>query len=195
MQANMKSSFSSETVKDSEHFKIGETVVHCTYGPGVIVEIDQKIIRGDQTDCYVVKIDEMTLWVPFSRAVSGSLRLPSSPARFERLFKILSSPAETLSSDRLERRTHLSELINSGKLEAICRLVRDLATLKRTGKLNDHDKLIYERSQRLLLGEWEIVLSVSVDQAEQMLHQLLEETISPPAESQRHTEKSNPISN
>jgi CarD family transcriptional regulator len=155
-------------------FKIGETVVHCTYGPGVIIETDQKVIEGDKTDCYVVKIDEMTLWVPFSRAESGSLRTPTSPAMFEDLFKILRSPAEPLSSDRLERRTHLVEQFKRGELESICQVVRDLATLKRTGKWNDHDKAMFERSQRLLLAEWEIVLAVTAGQAELSLRELLE---------------------
>jgi RNA polymerase-interacting CarD/CdnL/TRCF family regulator len=162
-------------------FQVGDTVVHYSYGPGVIIQIDQKIIGGSKTDCYVVKIDEMTLWVPLSRAETGSLRLPTPAARFADLLEILVSPGQMLSSDRLERRNHLVEQFNGGTLEAICLLVRDLTTLKRTGKMNDHDKAILERSQKFLLTEWAIVLSVPVYQAEQTLRQLLEETALKPS--------------
>jgi CarD family transcriptional regulator len=156
-------------------FQVGDSVVHWTYGPGIIVQIEKKDIMDKTTECYVVEIGEMTLWVPLSRADSGSLRPPTPASRFTELLEILRSPAQTLSSDRLERRIYLLEQLKSGTLEAICQLVRDLANLKRTGKMNDHDKIIFERSQKFLLTEWEIVLSVPANQAEQSLRHLLEE--------------------
>jgi RNA polymerase-interacting CarD/CdnL/TRCF family regulator len=162
-------------------FQVGDSVVHWTYGPGIIVQIDKKVITGSKTECYVVKIGEMTLWVPLSRADSGSLRPPTPAAKFTELLKILRSPGQPLSSDRLERRTYLIGQLKGGTLEAICQLVRDLSTLKRTGKMNDHDKIILERSQKFLLTEWEIVLSVPANQAEQTLRQLLEENAPKPS--------------
>lgn len=159
-------------------FQVGDSVVHGTYGPGVIVQVDQKVIAGSKTDCYVVKIDEITLWVPLNKADSGSLRPPTPAARFTELLKILGTPAQPLSRDRLERRTYLMEQLKGGTPEAICALVRDLSTLKRTGKMNDHDKIILERSLKFLLTEWEVVLSVPAHQAEQTLYRLLGETSS-----------------
>jgi RNA polymerase-interacting CarD/CdnL/TRCF family regulator len=156
-------------------FDVGETVVHETYGPGLVIEIDQKAIEGKPTECYVVKMDEMTLWVPLQRASSGSLRPLTPAARFEDLFEILRSPGEPLSNDRLERRNNLSVRLKSGTLESICYLIRDLTTLKRTQKMNDHDTIILERSQKFLLAEWEIVLSIPISQAANQLRHLLEE--------------------
>jgi CarD family transcriptional regulator len=169
-------------------FQVGDNVVHWTYGPGIVVQIDQKIIKGSTTECYVVEIDAMTLWVPLSRADSGSLRPPTPAARFTELHEILRGPGQPLSGDRLERRNYLKEQLKDGTLDAICQVVRDLWALKRTGKMNDHDKITLERSEKFLLTEWELVLSVPTIQAEQTLRQLLEETApqpSTPAHSNR----------
>ncbi len=171
-------------------FQVGESVVHSTYGLGVIVQIDQKVISGSATNCYVIQVGEMTIWVPLSRADAGILRPPTPAAAFTSLFEILRSPGQPLSSDRLERRTHLVEQLKDGRLEVICQLVRDLSALKRTGKLNDHDKTILERSERFLLSEWELVLSVPAFQAEKTMRDLLAETApklqhSPPPNSKK----------
>jgi CarD family transcriptional regulator len=162
-------------------FQIGDIVVHETYGPGVVVQIDHKAIEGRPTDCYVVNVTKMTVWVPLSRALSGSLRPPTPEPQFVELLEILRSPGQPLARDRLERRKNLVARLNSGTLEAVCFLVRDLTALKRTGKMNDHDKIILERSRNLLLGEWEIVFSIPSNQAEQTLRQLLEETVLKPS--------------
>ncbi len=162
-------------------FQVGENIVHTTHGLGVILQIDQKVINGTATHCYVVKIGEMTLWVPFSRVDTGVLRSPTPAAMFAGLFEILRSPGQPLSSDRMERRTHLEEQMKDGRLEMICRVVRDLTMLKRTGKMNDHDKIILERSERFLLNEWEVALSMPPFQAEKMLRELLAENYPPPA--------------
>ena len=172
-------------------FQVGDNVVHWTYGPGIIVQIDQKVITGKTTECYVVEIGEMTLWVPLGRADSGSLRPPTPAARFTELLEILRSPGRPLSSDRLERRNYLIEQVKRGTPEVICELVRDLSALKRTGKMNDHDKTILERSQKFLLTEWELVLSVPALQAEQTLHRLLEET-NPKHSSTMHPDREGP---
>jgi RNA polymerase-interacting CarD/CdnL/TRCF family regulator len=171
-------------------FQVGDSVVHWTYGPGVIAQIDNKSIAGIVTECYVVEVGGMTLWVPINRADQGSLRPPTSASSFAEALKILASPGRPLASDRQERRTYLSEQLKSGTLEGICHLVRDITTLKLTGKMNDHDKIMLERSQKFLVSEWVMVLSVPASQAEQSLRRLLEETnpvLPPPPPSNRKT--------
>ena len=159
-------------------FQIGDSVVHTTYGLGVIVEIDQKVIAGNPTDCYVLEVGELTIWVPVKRGDSSSLRLLTPASRFGELFDILRSPSQPLASDRLMRRNYLVEQLKDGSLEAICQVVRDLTALKRSGKMNDHDKTILVRAEKFLLSEWEVVLSATALQAEQKLRQLLSDSIS-----------------
>ena len=154
-------------------FQVGEKVVHWNYGMGEIVQLDEKLLAGQMTHCYVVRIRDLTIWVPIHQMGDSSLRLPTPRGEFNNLFAILSSPGELLSNDRLERRTQLIEKIRDGKLESICQVVRDLSFYRQAKKLNDHDKTILDRAQNFLLNEWRLALTVSLPDAERELNRLL----------------------
>jgi RNA polymerase-interacting CarD/CdnL/TRCF family regulator len=154
-------------------FHVGDKVIHWTYGLGEIVQLDEKVLAGHNTRCYVVQIRDLTLWVPINQAGQCSLRIPTPGSEFEELFGILRSPSEPLSNDRNERRMQLLEKIKDGKIEAICRVIRDLSFYRRTKKLNDNDETILKRAQNFLLTEWNLAFAVSLAQAELELKQLL----------------------
>jgi RNA polymerase-interacting CarD/CdnL/TRCF family regulator len=107
-------------------FQVGEKVVHWNYGMGEILQLDDKLLAGQLTRCYVVRIRDLTIWVPIHQMGDSSLRLPTPGMSSENLFAILCSPGELLSNDRLERRTQLIEKIRDGKLESICQVVRQI---------------------------------------------------------------------
>jgi RNA polymerase-interacting CarD/CdnL/TRCF family regulator len=156
------------------NFKVGDIVFHWTYGLGKIIRIEEKVLAGNRTLCYVVQIRDLTLWVPISENGQSSLRLPTPGGEFEKLFAILRSPGEPLSNDRNERRMQLHEKIKNGKIESICLVIRDLMLYRQTKKMNDNDVAILARARKSLLSEWEFSLSVPLIQAEQGLRQLLE---------------------
>ncbi len=157
-------------------FQIGDRVVHWSYGPGEIIQVDEKELSGRKSLYYVVQIKDLTLWVPVDAADTASLRYPTPASDFDTLFAIMSSPGEPLSENRLERKARLCEMMRDGKLESICRVIRDLAYFNRTKKLSESDQSILERAQSFLLNEWEISLSVSYTQAERDLKHLLQES-------------------
>jgi len=45
-------------------FQVGEKVVHWNYGMGEILQLDEKLLAGQMTRCYVVRIRDLTIWVP-----------------------------------------------------------------------------------------------------------------------------------
>ncbi len=154
-------------------FQVGDQVVHTVYGPGVIIQLDEKEIAGDTTVYYVVQVAELTIWVPRINAGSTSLRFPTPPGEFRKLFEILGATPEPLPADRLERKAHLLEQVRDGTLRSICRAVRDLSYYKISKKMNDIDALILERAKKFLLTEWQLALSVSEWQAEKDLKKIL----------------------
>ena len=157
-------------------FQIGDKVIHKNYGLGEIVQLDEKVLAGRSGRYYVVEIRDLTIWVPMNDAGECNLRLPTPRDEFKKLLAILRSPGEMLSNDRLERRTQLLERMNDGNLESICRVVRDLSYYRQEKKLNEHDVSVLERAQNFLLSEWNLVLSVSLPEAERELNQLLKES-------------------
>lgn len=157
-------------------YQIGDIVVHWSYGPGKILQMDEKVISGQSVLYYVVELGDMTLYVP-SNNNNGETRLRSltPPNDFKYLFGLLSAPAEPLSTDRFERRTFLLERMHDGKLESICQVVRDLNGFKKSKKMNDSDVSILDRAQKLLLNEWKLSLAIPLVEAEQELKRMLTE--------------------
>jgi RNA polymerase-interacting CarD/CdnL/TRCF family regulator len=157
------------------NFHKGDTVMHWTYGIGQIVNLEERELAGSKTIYYVVQVRDMTVWVPADSKVGSRLRSPSPKPQFQRLLAILSSPSEPLPEDRLERRTHLLELLKDGRLESLCLLIRDLSAYQKqqTRPMNDNDQMILKQTRNTLLGEWAFVLSITHAQAEHELHRLL----------------------
>jgi RNA polymerase-interacting CarD/CdnL/TRCF family regulator len=156
-------------------FYKGDMVMHWTYGIGQIVNLEERVLAGSKTLYYAVQVKDMTVWVPADSDVMSRLRPPTPKFRFQRLLAILSGPSEPLPQDRLERKTRLLELLQDGRPESLCQVVRDLSAYqKQLGKpMNDNDHMILKQSRNTLLGEWGFVLSITRAQAELELHRLL----------------------
>ena len=155
-------------------FHVGDQVIHWAYGPGVIIQLDEKALFVNTSQYYVVKLRDLTLWVPISQSRQCCLRFPTPAKDFQKLFRILAEPGELLSSDRYERKAFLTERFKERSLESICLVIRDLTLRKRMKKMNDDDSTILERARNFLLNEWSLVLSVPVHQAELELKGLLD---------------------
>jgi CarD family transcriptional regulator len=154
-------------------FQVGDQVVHAIYGVGEVIQLDEKEIQGQTNQYYVVKVSNCTLWVPVNGNGRSSLRYPTPADEFDHLFRILKSPAEPLAADRLARKTQLSDQIKDGRLDSICRAIRDLNFYRKSKKMNENDNAAMERMQTLLLDEWSISLSVPLKQARNDLTSLL----------------------
>jgi RNA polymerase-interacting CarD/CdnL/TRCF family regulator len=154
-------------------FHIGDKVIHWTYGLGEIVGIEEKIIDNSPCNCYVVRLADMTLWIPINDTKQHNLRLPTPPNEFEKLFAILKSPGEKLQGDRIMRKNQLMDQLKDGELESVCRVVRDLTFLKHSAKLNDQEKSILERAIKSLLTEWSYSLGTSFHQAQETMSNLM----------------------
>ena len=157
------------------NFHKGDTVMHWTYGIGQIVNLEERTLSGSKTLYYAVQVRDMTVWVPADGKLKSRLRAPTSKSRFEHLLAILSDPSEPLPEDRLERRTRLLELLQDGRPESLCQVIRDLTAYQKhqVRPLNENDQMVLKQSRKTLLGEWGFVLSITHAQAEHELHRLL----------------------
>ncbi len=156
-------------------FHVGDKVIHSTYGLGEIVYIEEKIIREHLTNCYVIRTHDLMIWIPINDAQQQSLREPTTPDEFVRLFALLKSPGEALPTDRMQRKDALLERMRDGQLSSICTVVRDLTSFKRSAKLNDQERSLLERAMNSLLTEWIFSLRVPLSQAQQTMMELLGE--------------------
>ena len=156
-------------------FKIGDKVIHWTYGLGEIVRIEEKPINDNLTNCYVFQTSDMTIWIPIDEVQQHSLRQPTKPDEFVRLYDILGSPGEKLDEDRVMRKNQLMTQLKDGQLASICKVVRDLTYYKRSSKLNDQERYLLERAEKSLLTEWTYSLGWPMSQAHQAMTSMLGE--------------------
>ena len=154
-------------------FQVGDIVIHKRYGLGEVIQLDEKELSGKSRHCYVVRIGDLTMWVPADAPDGGSLRPPTPRHDFDPLFAILRSTGEPLPNDRFERKTQLHENMKDGELAGICRVIRDLTYWGNSKKLNVDDRSVLERAQIFLVNEWMLSFSVSQMQAQRELSQLL----------------------
>jgi RNA polymerase-interacting CarD/CdnL/TRCF family regulator len=163
--------------KQDTPFQVGDHIIHWVYGPGEIIEIEEKVLSGHTDEYYVVQMHNLTLWVPLDDSSEHCLRFPTQANDFQVLFQILASPGEPLSEDRLLRKSQLTALLKGRTLESTCEVIRDLVHYQRSNKLNENDNSILKRAWSSLLNEWSVVLSVPVKQAERELRDLLEMSV------------------
>jgi CarD family transcriptional regulator len=155
-------------------FQIGDKVIHCTFGLGEITQIEEQNINGHLTNCYVVHLPDMTIWVPTDESGQNSLRVPTPPEEFIKTLPILTSPNENLMEDRVLRKNQLVDQLKDGQLASICRVVRDLTHYQRNSKLNDQEKSILERAVNSLITEWTFSLGTPQIQAHQAMVSMLQ---------------------
>jgi RNA polymerase-interacting CarD/CdnL/TRCF family regulator len=153
-------------------FEVGSTVIHLTHGLGEIVQIEEKNIHDLTTSCYVFRKSDLMVWIPVDQ-VQHSLRAPTPPEEFGKLFVILSGPGEALLPDRELRKNQLVAQMRDGQLESIVRLVRNLTCYSRSTRLNDRERAILERATNSLLTEWSYSLGIPLDQARRTMEDLL----------------------
>ncbi len=154
-------------------FQIGETVVHCAYGLGQVLALEERALDQNTTLYYMVRMADLTVWVPDDEKLKSRLRVPTDEASFRKLLSILSSPVEPLPEDRHQRNVLIMGLLNDGKIESLLKAMRDLTAFRQSRFWNEYDNGLMKRAQKALIGEWSLVLSITPSEAEYELHGLL----------------------
>lgn len=154
-------------------FQAGDAVMHWNHGLGQVMGVEEQEVMGASQLYYVVKFETLTIWVPANKLLATRLRQPTPAPAFQRLFAILSGPAQTLPGDRRERKSQLHTRMGDGNAESICHVIRDLSTLEQVKPLNTEDRAVLKWARTMLLGEWGYSLRVTLAQAEDSLSALL----------------------
>ena len=156
-------------------FQVGDRVIHWTYGPGQIVQVEEKQVACETLQYYKVQVKDLTIWVPLKETEKQRLRNPTPSREFKKLIKILGKGGEPLAEDRLQRKAQLLGRLQEGKIESTCAVIRDLACYGKQKKLSESDAMIMERAQKFLLDEWVISMNTTMTDAQQTMGKLLEE--------------------
>jgi CarD family transcriptional regulator len=157
-------------------FKVGDKVVYPSHGVGEIMAIESQAVMDMKLEVYVISFpqDKMTLRVPVSRAAISGLRALASKTSVDAVYDILNGKPKRGNKMWSRRAQEYEAKINSGEIEAIAEVVRDLY------KNVDNDRsyserTIYESALNRLASEIAILEKISEVASTEKLVELLKE--------------------
>lgn len=152
-------------------FEVGNFLVYPTHGVGEVTDIESTEIAGTEIVLYVLNFEKekMILRVPVNRATAVGLRSLSSNQQIDRALVVLTGKPKTGRGMWSRRATEYGAKINSGNIEAIAQVVRDLHKNVEDPDRSYSERVIYESAFDRLAGEFAAVNKIAADKAEKML--------------------------
>jgi CarD family transcriptional regulator len=140
-----------------------------------VTDIEKTEIAGMKVELYVLNFEKekMILRVPVNRAEAIGLRGLSSTKEIERAISTLQGKPKTGRGMWSRRATEYGAKINSGSIESIAQVVRDLHKNVEDPDRSYSERVIYESAFDRLAGEFAAVNKIAADKAEKMLVDVL----------------------
>ncbi len=148
----------SKAAKPGAHrqgFKLSEFVVYPAHGVGQIVAIEEQEVAGFRLELFVISFskDKMTLRVPTSKGVGAGMRKISDPDTAKRSLEILTGRARVKRTMWSRRAQEYEAKINSGDINAIAEVVRDLYRSDAQPEQSYSERQLYEAALDRMVRE------------------------------------------
>jgi CarD family transcriptional regulator len=141
----------------------------------MVTAIEQTEIVGTKVTLYVLNFEKekMTLRVPVARAAAVGLRRLSSSEQIGRALSVLKGRPKTARGMWSRRATEYGQKINSGNIESIAQVVRDLHKNVDDPDRSYSERVIYESAFDRLCGEYAAINKINTKEAQEILVQTL----------------------
>jgi CarD family transcriptional regulator len=136
-------------------FKLNEFVVYPAHGVGQIVAMEEQEVAGFKLELFVINFtkDKMTLRVPTSKVTGVGMRKLSDPDVARRSLEILTGRARIKRTMWSRRAQEYEAKINSGDINAIAEVVRDLFRSEAQPEQSYSERQLYEAALDRLMRE------------------------------------------
>ena len=157
--------------KNDFEYAVGHFLVYPTHGVGRVTDIESIEIAGTKVTLYVLYFEKekMTLRVPVTRATAVGLRKLSSNDQLGKAVVVLKSKPKTARGMWSRRATEYNGKINSGKIEEIAEVVRDLHKNVDDPDRSYSERVIYEQAFDRLAGEFAAINKIDNKEAHERL--------------------------
>lgn len=157
-------------------FTVSDNVVYPTHGVGQIIDEEVEIIAGMEVKVFVIYFekDKMKLRVPVKRA-SSILRKLSSKKQIDEVISVLQSRAKVSRGMWSRRAQEYEGKINSGNINYVAEVVRDLHKNVKDPERSYSERVIYESALNRLVGEIAAIENIETKSAEEKIIDVLSE--------------------
>jgi CarD family transcriptional regulator len=175
VKANEKDEQGSEQkMKNSANrhgFKLNEFVVYPAHGVGQIISVEEQEVAGFRLELFVINFtkDKMTLRVPTSKVTGVGMRKLSEPEAARRSLEILTGRARIKRTMWSRRAQEYEAKINSGDINAIAEVVRDLYRSEAQPEQSYSERQLYEAALDRMMREIAAVHKLSDTEALKMI--------------------------
>lgn len=158
-------------------FKIGDQVVHPTYGVGTIKAFSrQRFVGETPRPYYEVSNKGATIWVPINEQGSTVLRGIASKNILNSCRRLLQGPPTRLNKNHQLRQHEFAHRLEGGLLPAMCGIVRDLKAESRQKVLGATESELLRKTFKAVCEEWAASDGVTSQSALDEIESLLRET-------------------
>ena len=156
-------------------FTVGETVVYPHHGAALIEEIKTRVIKGEERQYLVLKVQQgdLTVRVPADNAEYVGVRDVVGAEGLERVFDVLRQPYTEEPTNWSRRYKANLEKIASGDVIKVAEVVRDLWRRERERGLSAGEKRMLAKARQILVSELALAEKTNEDKAEAMLDEVL----------------------
>jgi CarD family transcriptional regulator len=144
-----------KSASQRQGFKLNEFVVYPAHGVGQIVAIEEQEVAGFKLELFVISFskDKLTLRVPTSKVSGVGMRKISDPDTAKRSLDILTGRARVKRTMWSRRAQEYETKINSGDINAIAEVVRDLYRSEAQPEQSYSERQLYEAALDRMVRE------------------------------------------
>jgi len=156
-------------------FKLNDYVVYPTHGVGRIIDIEKRDVVGQSLEMYVISYPELKMdqKVPVHKAKENNLRAVSKPSKIQAVLKILGQKAKIKRTMWSRRAQEYDLKINSGDIEQIAEVVRDLNRANNQIEQSYSERQLFELSYGRFLREVIASLKITEENAIKKVDKIL----------------------
>ncbi len=162
--------------KPQTEFSVSQKIVYPSQGVGTVTDIFTKEFKGQET-CYYkiyIPVSDMYVMVPVEKATGLGIRSIVSAEAAQKAIDLLGEEFETPTSDWKLRYQQNMDLLRSGTVEDIAKIVRCLYHRSKIKELPIMERKLYESAKKLLEDEISEAMGKDPKEVEAMLHSKLE---------------------
>ena len=144
-----------KSASQRQGFKLNEFVVYPAHGVGQIIAIEEQEVAGFKLELFVINFskDKLTLRVPTSKVTGVGMRKISDPDTARRSLDILTGRARVKRTMWSRRAQEYETKINSGDINAIAEVVRDLYRSEAQPEQSYSERQLYEAALDRMVRE------------------------------------------
>ena len=156
-------------------FSTKDYVVYPTHGVGQVIDIEKREVVGQKLEMYVIEFPNMDMLVrvPVDKTKLNNLRKVSRPGKIQTIFKILTEKAKIKRTMWSRRAQEYDQKINSGEIEQIAEVVRDLNRADSQAEQSYSERQLFEIAYGRLLREIIVSLKITDEAGKKKVDKLL----------------------